>query len=307
MESDPAAGEEQVFLMGRPPVREFLEFVRAQAVDPSTVDLGALTAEWRAANDRVRQLEESERGISDGVEVRPIPDDLTEMAANVSSDPVVRKAFETLPWQIGVVDLDSLVVYQKRIGLPYVARVRGVLGDSPTPSAIFRLCLPVGTDVSAPPAQVLSASNGWLFISPSNDLRVLDGQALPPAAVRGRQLGGYAAGVVSVFVGFSVNLLHLARIEGRLMLLNGSHRAYALREAGVREAPALVLDVTRREELELLGVAELNERTDVYLKDPRPPVLKDYFDSQLRKIVIGRRSRTQVTLAFTGGPSLIPD
>ncbi len=307
MQGVAAAGEEQVFLIGRPPVREFLDFVKAQAVDPSTVDVGQLTTEWRAANDRVRQLERDEKGIADNAKVEEVPDDLAEPANRVANDPVVRKAFETLPSRVGVVNLETLVVHQKRIGLPYVASVRAALGDTPSPAGIFRLCLPVGVDVALPPVQVISATNGWLFVSPSNDLRILDGQALAPEAVRARQLGGYAAGVVSVFAGFSVNLLHAARIEGRLLLLNGSHRAYALRESGVMKAPALVLDVTRREELELLGVAELKERADVYLRDPRPPLLRDYFDSRLRKIVIGRKTRTQVTLGFTGGPSLIPD
>jgi hypothetical protein len=87
----------------------------------------------------------------------------------------------------------------------------------------------------------------------------------------------------------------------------GATRAYALRETGIASAPALVLDVTRREELELLGADELNQRPDVYLKDPRPPLLKDYFDPQLRKLVVGRRVRTQVSVGFTGGPSLVPE
>lgn len=307
MQGGTGAGEEQVFLMGRPPVREFLDFVRGQALDPATVDVGALTTEWRAANDRVKELENTERGIADGVRVDAIPDELAEMARAVSTDAVVGKAFETLPWALGYVALDSLVVYQKRIGLPYVAKVRAAIGNSTTPAAVFRLCLPVGADAAVPPVQLVSATNGWLFISPSNDLRILDAQPLRPDAVRARQLGGYPAGVVSVFIGFSVNLLHVAHIEGRLLLLNGSHRAYALRESGTGTAPALVLDITRREELELLGAEELKTRPDVYLKDPRPPLLKDYFDPQLRKIVLGRKSRTQVALGFTGGPTLIPD
>lgn len=293
--------------MGRPPVREFLDFVRGQAADPASVDIGALTTEWRAANDRVKELENAEKGIADGVAVGPIPPELRELAAAVSGDAVIRKAFETLPWTLGLIDLNRLVVHQKRIGLPYVARVRERLGPNPSLASVFRTCLPVGADVTLPPVQLVQASNGWLFTSPSNDLRVIDGQALPANAVRGRPLGGYAAGVVSVFVGFSVNLLHVAQIEGRLLLLNGSHRAYALRESGINTAPALVLSVTRREELEFLGVAELNERPDVYLKDPRPPLLKDYFDSQLRKLVDGRRARTQVSLGFSGGSTLIPD
>jgi len=183
-------GEDLVFLMGRPPVREFLEFVKVQALDPATVDVGVLTSEWRAANDRVRVLERTEKGIADGAKVDAVEAGLAKLAEGVLVDPVVRKAFEALPWKVGVVTLDSLVVYQKRIGLPHVARVRAALGDKPSAEAVFNLCLPVGAQVRQPPVRAVSATNGWLFISPSNDLRILEGQLLGTDAVRGRQLGG---------------------------------------------------------------------------------------------------------------------
>jgi hypothetical protein len=109
-----------------------------------------------------------------------------------------------------------------------------------------------------------------------------------------------------VFVGYSVNLLHLAHIENRLILMNGSHRAYALRESGIYRAPSLILELTRRDELDLVGPAELKDRPDAYLTAPRPPLLKDYFDPLLRKVVAARTWRTQVTLGVTGGPSLAP-
>jgi hypothetical protein len=144
-------GEDLVFLMGRPPVREFLEFVKVQALDPATVDVGALTSEWRAANDRVRVLERTEKGIADGAKVDAVDASLAKWAEGVSVDPVVKKAFEALPWKVGVVPLDSLVVYQKRIGLPHVARVRAALGDRPTREAVFNLCLPVGAQVRQRP------------------------------------------------------------------------------------------------------------------------------------------------------------
>jgi hypothetical protein len=58
-----------------------------------------------------------------------------------------------------------------------------------------------------------------------------------------------------------------------------------LRSAGVTHAPCLIQTLTRRDELDVVGVQELNEKPDAFLADPRPPLLKDYFDPQLRMIV----------------------
>jgi len=60
-----------VFLLGRPPVAEFLHFIASMAVDGQNVDQGQLTQEWRQANDHVAELETSEAGISDNLQTRP--------------------------------------------------------------------------------------------------------------------------------------------------------------------------------------------------------------------------------------------
>jgi hypothetical protein len=186
---DGATGENNVFLIGRPPIQEFLDFVQAQAADRHSVDVGALATEWRSANDHVRQLEADERGLADGPEISPVPAELQELAAVVAGDPAIKRAFETLPWRLGLVELDRLVVYQKRIGLEQVARMRARLGPDPSPEAVFSLCLPVGPG-TPPSVNIVRGSNGWLFVSPSNDLRILDARVLVPTQVTGYQVGG---------------------------------------------------------------------------------------------------------------------
>jgi hypothetical protein len=68
-------------------------------------------------------------------------------------------------------------------------------------------------------------------------------------------------------------------------LINGHHRASALRECGVRQVPCVIQKVTRREELDVVAIGNLRRHPDAYLKAPRLPVLKDYFDPLLRKVV----------------------
>lgn len=300
-----ALTEDNVFLMGRPPMGEYLGFLTTQMVDGHLADRGALAQEWRTANDRVKELERDESGWADGVAIESVAAELSDLEESVCGDPVYRKQFELVPWRVGTVELDRLVVFQKRIGLKHAKRLSETNGKSPSARDIFRLCLPVHRPVP-PPVSVHQGTNGWVFTSPSNDLRVMDATLLRPDQVSGYQPRGIDGHVVAAMVGFSPNLLHVLHVEGRIVLMNGSHRAYALRDAGVLRAPCLVLEVTRREELEVVASEEIKNRPDDYLKAPRPPVLKDYFDPALRKVVAVRSLLHQVQVGFVVNQTATP-
>ncbi len=98
-------------------------------------------------------------------------------------------------------------------------------------------------------------------------------------------------------VGFGSNFLNAIQAEGRLVLNNGSHRAYALRDLGIMHAPCIVQHVSRREELEVLN-QQLHAEPDRYLKAARPPMLKDYFDPLLRAVLQVPRRKRQVKVTF---------
>jgi len=112
------------------------------------------------------------------------------------------------------------------------------------------------------------------------------GTALPPGAL----------GVIGLSVGFGSNFLNALRVEGRLILNNGSHRAYALREMGFTRVPCLVQHVSTRDELDVLAPAAVRRNPDNFLKHPRPSMLKDYFNPRLRKIVQVQRCLKQITV-----------
>jgi hypothetical protein len=203
-----------------------------------------------------------------------------------------------MPVSIGIVELDKLVVYQKAVNLGQIARIKERLGDAPSEEAIFGTCFPLDRALD-PPFGYQEGADGWTFVSPSNDFRYLGARLLPPAAVSGFMGSpGEPVAMMVLAVGYSVNALAAARIEGRLVLTNGSHRAYALRDLGITHVPCLIQDVSRREELELLGVQELIATPDAYLAAPRPPMLKDYFDPALRIVAPVPRKDRHVQVAF---------
>src|ERR1041384_3943099 len=54
--------DEYVYLLGRPPLKQFLDFVADQVVDGRSLDRRALIEEWTSANNYLRLVEENEEG-----------------------------------------------------------------------------------------------------------------------------------------------------------------------------------------------------------------------------------------------------
>ena len=59
----PDAADENLYLNGRPTMKDFIRYVRSHAVHPPGE--GMLVEEWQAANDVVRAIEKEEAGCAD--------------------------------------------------------------------------------------------------------------------------------------------------------------------------------------------------------------------------------------------------
>jgi hypothetical protein len=289
--------DEWVFLAGRPPLQEYLGFIAAQTSDETTVDLGALVRAWGEANDRVQDLQAAEAGVADGPKIEDMPAELAELAADAITSAVIQKTFNAVPTTIAMIDLDTLVVFQKAINLRYAAELRTAIEADMSPSVIFQLC--VGTPDSVPTPSITRANqNTWIAVSPSSDLRFLGPALLSPEAVAGYPPIGFPTAVLALGVGYGANVLNAIAVGNRLVLNNGSHRAYALYEAGLRRVPAVIQSVSRPDELQVVAPGELGQTPERYLGEPRPPLLRDYFDPRLRTIVPVPRKNRQVRLTF---------
>lgn len=299
------SGEEAVFLKGRPPMGEFLGFVRHHSIGGDAVDLSALSNEWRVANDHVQRLELSEAGLADDPSIEDLPDSLDSKRADFVSNPVVKQAFAVVPFDIRLVEVDRLVVFQKVINLDHVRRIKARLGPSPSQHKLFDACLPLEND-GTPVVGHQIANNAWVFVSPSNDLRVLDATMLQPNQILDHTWSGFPASIVAFAIGFGANALSAIQVGRRLVLNNGSHRAYAMREMGISRVPCLIQRVSRRDELEVVANEQLVKNADYFLTAPRPPMLKDYFDDNLRTIVRVPKGARQLKLVIAAEPLEIP-
>ena len=295
--NDPNAPGETLYLTGRPSLKRFLRFVRSQAVHAE--DEATLIAEWQAAKERVRKLKKDEAGAADNPVTTPVPVDAKyePLLIEFLKDPLVKSGFNTVPTEVAFVELDSMVVYQKHIDLSFVRELKQKLGPTPSDEEIFRTCLPY--DHPNPPARWSRLSDGsFTFVSRSCDMRFLKAMALEGRHIQGYAHPGALVGVVGLAVGFGTNFLNAVRAENRLILNNGSHRAYALRDMGFTHVPCVIQHVTTRDELDVVAASAIRQDPDYYLKHPRPSMLKDYFNPHLRKVMAVNRRVRQITVKF---------
>jgi len=179
----------------------------------------------------------------------------------------------------------------------HVEALKAQLGLAPDPKAVFRFCFPLGR--SEPPVRIRQAgSRRYLFSSGSADFRFHEGVILRPEQVRDYNTFGSIGGILGLVVGFGPNFLSAVRSDNRLILHNGYHRAYALRELGITHAPCIIETVTRRDELDVVAKDDICENPAFYLKAARPPLLKDFFDAKIRKVLRIEKSVRVVEVSY---------
>jgi hypothetical protein len=288
---------DELWLLGQPPLSDHLDFVRRLVAGGEAMDPRALTDEWRAANDRYYDLERSEAGIADKAGRRALPKAMRDLAEAMSRHPHFRRTYDALPVGFEMVELDRLVVCQPHVTLPFTDGLQERLDLAMDPEALFRFCHPV--ERRDPPVRIRRIDGRrYLFVSDSTDFRLHDPVLLRPDQVAGHESFGPISAVVGLVVGYGSNFLSVIRSDGRMLLQNGYHRAYALRAAGITHAPAVVQTVTRRDELALVAPRTVVDEPAFFFAAKRPPLLKDFFDPLIRKVFPVRRMEKMIEVSF---------
>ena len=297
--------DEYLYLIGRPKLKEFLRYANKHEVDVPGED--ELIAQWEAARTIVNTLEVIEAGLPDNPTITKLPLNQTykPLITEFLKNPLVQHGFNSVPTEIALIELDQLVVHQKHIDLTHVRGLQRKLGSSPSAEQIFKACLP--SDQPKPPVKWAKIDrNKYVFVSPSNDLRYLGAMALDPENIADYAPPGNLVGVVGLSVGFGSNFLNAIYTGKRLILNNGSHRAYALRGLGVTHVPCMVEHAQSFDQLGVLASTEIVEDPDIYLNHPRPSMLKDYFNPELIRVMQVHRRLRQITIKYEIEESFIP-
>lgn len=304
-ESPQTATEQFIYLLGRPTLNGFLRFAKSEQLGEELMDPKILRKEWLAAQSYIQELEKTEAGCADGAVVQELPKRLAPLRKKLEADPVFQKSYDTLPTKIGMVELERLVVYQKHINIDFAAKLKADLGPKPNLEEVFRLALPYHHP--EPPARWMKThGDGYVFMSPSNDMRYLGSVVLKPSELTTRRFHGSVVGIVGLLVGFGSNFLNVVQSKNRLVLRNGSHRAYALRDLGVTHAPAIVQTIESPDDLRVADGGALRDNPELYLDNPRPSMLKDYFNPRLRKVVTVPRQVRQIRIEYETQEVFVP-
>ena len=286
--------DDYAIICGYPPMDEFLSFMRDRS-SGKRPEYRLLADQWRKGNQYVKTLEES-TPEKQNYRFLPLPEHLSDLQQEVLADPVVQGTYDRVPIDVGMIELDKLCVYQKHLNLSYVRSLQTILSKDANEETIFRFCL---LDPPKPTVKFAKvAANGYVFVSPSNDLRFLGPALLDPEQVTDYPLPGRAAGVVGLVAGMGANCLSVISFDGRLILHNGTHRAAALWQAGFRQVPAIVQEVASLDELDALFSSRTYYRIKPFLEMKRPPMFKDYFDDKLTASVKVPRRLTQIKITF---------
>lgn len=279
-----SAYAELVWLLGQPQLSHYLDFVEKKVVGGREMDLRALGAEWRVANDLYYELEQKEAGIADTIDCQEIDPKLQPLAEAVFANPWFRESFDNLPVQILRVELDKLMTSQLHVEQSFTDNLGRVLEGPPDEAKLFQFCLPLDRAQAPVRIQRLSGDR-YLFSCASSDFRAHNPRLLKPEELKGIDSFGPIAGMVGIMVGFGSNFMSAIRSGSRVVLQNGYHRAYTLRSLGFTHAYVIVEDVTRKDELRLTADAEVAADPEFYFAAKRPPILKDFFDPRLRKVL----------------------
>jgi hypothetical protein len=292
-ESGAARYAELVWLLGQPQLGDYLEFVAKKVVGGRRLDPLALAAEWREANDLYYELEKAEAGIADTIECLPIDPALEPLAAAVRANCWFKDSFDNLPTQILSVELDKLIMSQTHVEQSFADTLGRGLDGKRDEAKLFQFCLPLERPM--PPVRIQRLSGDrYVFTCPSTDFRAHHPRLLRPEELSGIESIGPVAGMVGIMVGFGSNFMSAIRSDSRLVLQNGYHRAYTLRSLGFTHAYCIVEDVTRKDELRLTADAEVAGDPAFYFASKRPPMLRDFFDARLRKVLELLPSENQI-------------
>ena len=282
---------ELIWLVGQPQLADHLDFVAKKVTGGELIDPRALVDEWRIANDIYHELSVSEAGLAERIDCRPLPKSLRPLEQAVRDNGWFRRSFAELPTEFAMVELDKLIVSQTHVERGHHDAVAATIGRDLKKR--FHFCIPLERELPPVRTQRLS-DHRWLFSSFSTDFRERTPMLLRGDQLRDLGVDGPVAAMLGLPVGFGSNFMSAVRSGKRIVLQNGYHRAYALRRVGITHAPCILEDVTRKDELRVGGDDEVNADPEFYFAQPRPPLLKDFFDPRLAKLLPVRPIETVV-------------
>lgn len=299
----PERCDEILHLMGATGLADFLAFARefADLTVPGTGAVGGstpmdLSEAWRDAADIYRGVAIAEAYPAELPGVFPFPDGMKAHCEAFLGTPHVQREFDQVPVAFGMVPLAHLIVALPRLnGTTIAAHGEAIGAGSTTDLALAQLCLP--TDAPSPSLRLLEQrSDSATFFSDNHEACFLRARTVAGGSPTGR---GHVAQSLALELGIPGNVVNVIRYEGRLILNNGYHRAYALLQRGVTHMPAVVQLCRHWDDVLLVGSDDLHANKALYVESKRPPLLRDFADRRLCMHFAVPRSRKYIRIRYS--------
>ena len=243
----------------------------AQRCVPADPAPAALRARWQEARARLGGPTPN----AGRPEIVPIPTQHAGHLREVTALPRFAETFGPGGWDFRLVEIDPLIATQFEVELPRAEALCAGLRGVPTMEALLQICLPPRLD--AIPFDAHPQPHALLIRSRSLNLEVHASGMLHQDPGRGLFLAGAAFGP-------SLPLVQVGRFQGRCYLIDGYHRAFALRQAGATHMPCLFRDVTDYAGLGATGGYESFERELLLSADP--PTCAHFAPSRACAVVL---------------------
>ena len=296
---------EQRYLYAFATQSEVTNYIRTQAIPDESARLNEFLRKWAELQPGVQQLIENEAGIADTIAISDLPRGHEAQVELYTADKLFSRTFSGLPITIGVVEIDKLVAAQRTVNLEYVGRLKSSFPKRLGISELLEICV-APTRPMDPIQHLELGPNVHVFSSPNADIRFLGSfvKNITSEDLDAAVQGGIPAAAVISFVGYGGASINVIRAGNRVVLNNGFHRVFALREAGVTHIP-VVIQFSNNPALDFPAqVAGLPK--EYLLAMPRPVLIKDFFEPDFAITLRVRKRIKVITLSAGVGQHDVP-
>jgi hypothetical protein len=262
------------YLMGGAPLSDFLDRVSNYAVTSEPRE--ELVQAWRGASEAYGELAEREAGCADDIGVLPLAEGMQAHLEAVMSEPAVHNAFGEVPVAFGLLEADALMAGHYWIDERREREATGRASRISDDADLIRTCLPAGDDWFQPEPLVRLVQGELCVIGRDADIELIDAAMVVPPAGEAGQVPGNLVGTLSFSIGRRPPLMHVAMHAGRALLLEGRHRALALRQAGWTFLPCLISTCSTLDEVALVSTGISADYAANCFEAKRPPMLRDF-------------------------------
>lgn len=269
--------------------KQVSDLVKNKCIDEEHSNFTEIIQSWQEATESLREIEKEESGIINKCETFDINSGLIEA---IKLNPAITNTFSKHVHDFRMVEIDNLIAVQRNVLLDYVDQLTKKIPKNPSEDDLLKFCLIPEQQVPLP-KPTRKSSRSWYFSSPSHDFRFLGGflkKELTREDIQATKVGGFPTHVITLFVGYGAGCMNAFSVNGRLILSNGFHRAYALRRKGIKKIPLLIKKIGNAD-LEFPDEVK-GLKKDYLLKHPRPILIKDFFNDDLVRIFKRKQATT---------------